>query len=254
MNINKVLLYPGSKWRIADEIVKLIPDHHTYLEPFFGSGAVFFSKVAAPIETINDIDSNVVNLFRCIQTNANRLADMVASTPFSREVYEEQRNPEDDFDKALLFLIKCWQGYGVRTCGSSGWKNDVVGRERAYAVWNWYRLPDWILNIVDRIRMTQIDHRNAVDEINQYNNEKVFMYIDPPYVLKTRKQKQYEYEMSDEDHKNLLIALISSKAKIILSGYECDLYNEYLFDWRKIQINTRAQSGGSRIETLYLNY
>lgn len=39
-----VLKYPGSKWRIAGEIVARIPEHHTYLEPFFGSGAVFFSK------------------------------------------------------------------------------------------------------------------------------------------------------------------------------------------------------------------
>ena len=56
-----VLKYPGSKWRIAGEIVARIPEHHTYLEPFFGSGAVFFSKEPSRIEMINDLDNNVPN-------------------------------------------------------------------------------------------------------------------------------------------------------------------------------------------------
>lgn len=69
-----VLKYPGSKWRIAGEIVARIPEHHTYLEPFFGSGAVFFSKEPSRIEMINDLDNNVPNLFRCIRDDPDRLA------------------------------------------------------------------------------------------------------------------------------------------------------------------------------------
>ncbi|MDY2614144.1 MAG: DNA adenine methylase, partial [Lachnospiraceae bacterium] len=59
--LNKVLKYPGSKCRIADKLVDLIPPHHTYLEPYFGSGAVFFRKQPSDIESINDLDRNVVN-------------------------------------------------------------------------------------------------------------------------------------------------------------------------------------------------
>lgn len=81
--------YPGSKWNIAPQLVKLIPEHRSYVEPFFGSGAVLFNKTVSDIETINDLDYDVVNLFRCIQEDAERLARMVMTTPFSREKYDE---------------------------------------------------------------------------------------------------------------------------------------------------------------------
>ena len=54
--MNTVLRYPGSKWRIADQLVSNIPEHKSYLEPYFGSGAVLFNKPPSPIETINDLD------------------------------------------------------------------------------------------------------------------------------------------------------------------------------------------------------
>ena len=153
-----VLKYPGSKWNIAPRLVELIPEHHSYVEPFFGSGAVLFNKPVSDIETINDLDHDVVNLFRCIQEDAERLSRMVMTTPFSREKYEdtykldvwELMMPDEPYHKALRFLIQCWQGHGFRTNGSKvGWKNDVQGRERAYALWNWYRLPEWIIDMAN---------------------------------------------------------------------------------------------------------
>ena len=60
-----VLRYPGSKWNVTPKIIRLMPKHHSYLEPFFGSGAVLFNKKPSNIETINDLDLDVVNLFRC---------------------------------------------------------------------------------------------------------------------------------------------------------------------------------------------
>lgn len=62
--LRAVLKYPGSKWRIAEWIVEQIPPHHSYIEPYFGSGAVFFKKQPSNIETINDLDDDVVNLLR----------------------------------------------------------------------------------------------------------------------------------------------------------------------------------------------
>ena len=57
--MNAVLKYPGSKWNIASRIVDLIPTHHSYVEPFFGSGAGFFITPPSDIETVNDLDSDV---------------------------------------------------------------------------------------------------------------------------------------------------------------------------------------------------
>lgn len=72
--MGKALKYPGIKWRIADRLVEMIPPHHTYCEPFFGSGAVFFQKQPSDIEIINDMDNDVVNLFTCIRNDAEKLA------------------------------------------------------------------------------------------------------------------------------------------------------------------------------------
>ena len=134
--MKQVLKYPGSKWNIARQLVEMIPQHHSYVEPFAGSLALLFNKPPSDIETVNDLDSDVINLFRCIQKDADRLARVIAVTPFSREVYDKQFEiPDgaicvDAYERAAGFLIKCWQGHGFRTNGYKvGWKNDVQGRE-----------------------------------------------------------------------------------------------------------------------------
>ncbi|MDE6852679.1 MAG: DNA adenine methylase [Lachnospiraceae bacterium] len=261
--MRSVLKYPGSKWNIADQLVSLIPEHHSYVEPFFGSGAVFFRKLPSAIEMINDRDSNVTNLFRCIQEDPERLAGLVLTTPFSREVYDNcyqevslvQMAMDDPYYKALLFLIKCWQGYGYRTSGHKvGWKRDVYGREKMYSLWDWYQLPDRIIKVAERLRMVQIENRPALDLIEQYNHSNVFMYLDPPYVFSTRCGKQYKYEMSNKDQENLLTTILKSKAKIMISGYESDLYNGYLQGWEKEYFTSCAEHGSSRQEVVWMNY
>ena len=115
--VERILKYPGSKWRIADKLVALIPEHHTYLEPFFGSGAVFFRKPPSAIELINDLDDNIPNLFRCIRDMPEELSRIVATTPYARYEYERAFDNTDESDslrKAADFLITCWQGHGFR--------------------------------------------------------------------------------------------------------------------------------------------
>ena len=259
--MKSVIKYPGSKWNIAPQLVELIPEHHSYVEPFFGSGAVLFNKPVSDIETVNDLDSDVVNLFRCIQKDSERLARLVMTTPFSREEYERQFDGctstlyASNFQRAAGFLIKCWQGHGFRTNGYKvGWKNDVVGREKAYALWNWYRLPDWIIDITERLRKVQIENRPALEVIERFNYTQVFMYLDPPYVLGTRSGKQYMHEMTDAEHEELLQMIIQSRAKIMISGYETDMYNDYLSGWEKRQFSSCAEHGKPRIETVWMNY
>lgn len=261
--MRKVLKYPGSKWNIAGKLVELIPPHHSYVEPFFGSGAVLFSKPVSDIETVNDIDHNVTNLFRCIQEDPERLARVVMTTPYSREKYEdtykldigEVMMPDEPYHKSLRFLIQCWQGHGFRTNGYKvGWKNDVQGRESMYALWDWYRLPEWIIDIAERLRKVQIENRPALEVIERFNYENVFMYLDPPYLLGTRTAKQYKHEMSDTEHEELLKLILQSNAKIMISGYESDMYNDYLHNWSKDTFQSCAEHHGTRREVAWMNY
>lgn len=199
--------YPGSKWGSADWIISHFPEHHSYLEPFFGSGGVFFNKPRSDIETINDLDGEVVNLFRQIRNDPERLAREIYFTPYSREAYEMayQKEPENDLEKAVLFYTRLNMGHGFRTQGEKvGWKLDVQGREKAYAAADWCKIPEKIMEAAERLRGVQIENRPAVEVIRKFNFENVLIYCDPPYVLSTRCRKQYRHEMTDEDHEALL--------------------------------------------------
>lgn len=150
-----VLKYPGSKWSIAQWIIGFFPPHHSYLEPFFGSGAVLYNKPRSHIETVNDLDGNVVNLFEWIRQDPERLAREIYLTPYARQVYNAafETEPVDSFERAVNFYIRLNMGYGFRTNGERvGWKNDVQGRERAYASQDWCNLPGKIMQAAERLR------------------------------------------------------------------------------------------------------
>ena len=249
-----VLKYPGAKWRIADWIIGQMPLHHSYIEPYFGSGAVLFSKAPSPIETVNDLDDDVVNLFRVIRDCPAELISAVACTPYARQEYDAAfAAASGPVEQARLFLVRCWQGYGFRTGAyKAGWKNDVQGREAAYAMRNWYRLPGWIGDIVDRLKEVQIEHRPAVEVIKRFNHPNVLVYADPPYLLSTRTGKQYKYEMSEQEHVELLEALLQHKGAAMVSGYASELYDNMLAGWDRQQINTTAEKGLARTEILWV--
>lgn len=253
-----LLHYPGSKRRIASWIIKHMPPHHSYLEPFFGSGAVLFAKPLARIETVNDLDGDVVNFFRVIQNPKTRkqLQEWLTYTPYSRQIYDEayERMPENLVEQAGYFAVRSMQGYGFRLSGKCGWKRDMQGREAAYAVRNWNELPDILEDMASRLKAVQIENRPALELIKAFNHERVLIYADPPYILSTRNRRQYRHEMTDDDHCELLEMLCRSKAMVMISGYDCDLYDTYLNGWRKEQIRTKTHNGSDRTETIWMNY
>lgn len=256
--MNAVIKYPGSKWAIAKWIIEKFPQHHSYLEPFFGSGAVLFTKERSPIETVNDLDSDIVNFFDWVKKDPERLGEAIHWTPYAREVYERswaaQHTETDSFQRACDFCARMMMGHGFRTTGEKvGWKNDVQGREAAYAATQWCKMPGVILEAAERLRGVQIEHRPAVDLISRFNYPNVLIHADPPYLLSTRHRKQYKHEMTDADHHELLEALKAHRGPVLLSGYDSPLYNAALADWHREEIDTRAQTTGKRREVLWMN-
>lgn len=251
-----VIKYPGSKWSMAEWIISFFPKHHSYLEPFFGSGAILFNKPRSNIETVNDLDGNAVNLFEWVRKDPERLAYEIYWTPYSRKIYDSTyaEMPEGSFEKAVNFLIQSNMGYGFRTRDKNGWKNDIQGRERAYASQNWRVLPDKILQAAERLRGVQIENRAAVEVIERFDYSNVLIYADPPYVLSTRHGKQYRYEMDDRAHKELLDVLISHKGPVLLSGYDNDLYNDRLAGWHREETISITQARKKATEVLRMNF
>ena len=257
--MKSILKYPGAKYRIADWIIDHFPEHHSYLEPFFGSGAVLFNKERSNIETINDLDGDVVNLFYQIRTNPERLANAIYWTPYARDEYERawaaQNTEKESFQRAVDFYTRMMMGHGFRTTGERvGWKNDVQGREASYATRQWCSLPDAIMDAAERLRGVQIENKPAVDLIRRFNFPNVWIYADPPYVLSTRYKKQYRFEMTDDDHIELLDTLKAHNGPVVISGYDSDLYRHNLKGWYRDEIVSNNQNGATRKEVIWMNY
>ncbi|WP_304433121.1 DNA adenine methylase [Acutalibacter muris] len=256
--MNCVLKYPGAKWGVASWVISFFPPHHSYLEPFFGSGGVFFNKNRSNIETINDLDGEVINLFECIKSDPERLARDIYFTPYARASYDKafsKEIPKEPFDRAARLLIRCNMGHGFRTTGERvGWKNDVAGRERAYAAKAWTELPDIIVTAAERLRGVQIECSPAVELISRFNAPGVLVYCDPPYVLSTRRGKQYRCEMTDDDHLRLLDVLKRHKGPVLISGYKSPMYDAELRGWHREAVITTDQLSQRKEETIWMNF
>lgn len=249
--------YPGSKWSAAGWIISFFPGHHSYLEPFFGSGAVLFNKPRSNIETVSDLDGNVVNLFEWIKRDPERLAHEIYWTPYARQAYEDAfaMVPDDSLGKAVNFCIRLNMGHGSRTNGGkTGWKNDVQGRERAYASQDWVHLPEKIMQAAERLRGVQIENKPAAELIQRFNFPNVLVYNDPPYVLSTRHGKQYRHEMDDKAQNDLLDVLLMHKGPVLISGYDNRLYNDRLKGWHKEETGCYSRTGSKKKEILWMNF
>ena len=249
-----ILKYPGGKWRIAEWIISFFPKHKVYVEPYFGSGACFFNKQPSYIETINDIDGNVVNLFRVCRDYPEELAKAINLTPFSRDEFISCNTPSDNpIEQARRTLVRYHQSFGTSNSSKNSWRNvQTYGGPRCATMWNC--LPEIIVNCCERLKEAQIENTDALTLIERYNNENTLIYCDPPYLQELRKKNMYKHEMNNEQHIELLKVLKASKSKIILSGYDNNLYNSELSDWATAEKQTIAQMGLHRTEKLWMNF
>ena len=253
-NINAILKYPGAKWRIADWIISYFPEHKVYLEPFFGSGACFFNKQPSYIETVNDLDGDVVNLFRVCREYPKELAKLINLTPFARDefldCYERSDNP---IEQARRTLVRYHQSFGTSNSSKNSWRNvQTYGGPRCATMWGY--LPDTICDIASRLRDAQIENTDALTLIERYNDKHTLIYCDPPYLRSIRKKNMYTIEMDDDKHVELLDVLKKSNSQIVLSGYDNVLYNRELKDWFTAEKQTTAQMGLHRTEKLWMNF
>lgn len=260
-----ILKYPGQKNTLARWIIGHFPPDYqkmTYLEPFFGSGCVFFSKARSNVETINDIDSEVFNLFLQIRENPEKLINKLKSTPWSREDYMlAHKDCDDPVEQARRFLVRAWfsRGSSARGQNGNGMRFSIKDINGGFPSF-YEKLPNDIRKATLRLKhipghIVQIENADAMRLMAKYNKENVLIYLDPPYVLETRKKRrQYRHEMNGGDHAALLEAAVSSKAKILISGYDNDLYQKYLKGWNVDTAAAFDEGGNKRTEFLWFNY
>lgn len=254
-----VIRWPGAKWRIAEWVVGHLPAHDCYVEPFFGSGAVFFNKEPARVEVINDLDHNVVTVFKVLREQPQELAALLALTPWATDEYhyalEQLKRPDlPDLERARITITITWQQFGKRRMQSrSGWRfRELAGQSPLTAL---HALPERVIAQAERLMSAQIASMDALKLIRRTNGPEVLIYADPPYLKEVRgKDFLYDHEMTGrEAHLDLIDALRTHTGPVVLSGYASSFYDQYLPNWQAVSTSARTQTNAHRPETLWIN-
>lgn len=245
----------GGKWRLAPWIISHFPDHRIYTEAFGGGGSVLLRKQRCYAEVYNDLDQEVVNLFRVVRDHGEELESKLRLTPFSRGEFIGAYGPTDDFlEGARRTLIKSFMGFGSNSIQKkSGFRNNV-SRSGTIPAHDWANYPAALTPVVQRLQGVVIENLPAISILKKMDDPDTLHYVDPPYVHSTRGNNKYSHEMSDKDHVELADILHSLRGKVALSSYDCALYDDLYGGWRKVQHETTADGACPRTETLLMNY
>lgn len=259
--------YYGAKQRIASKIIASLPPHNAWVEAFCGSAAITLAKPAVPIEVINDLDDNVINVFEQLRTNSEALCKAIALTPYSRQEFETARRgprPPDPMERARQFLVATMMTINSTiaaktSCGFSFSQSFARGGMEA-RVSRWFNLPDRLFQVAERLRTIRIEKRDARDLLSQFaDRPATLIYLDPPYFVK--RIHDYMIDAKDEPfHRELLKICCRSQAMILISGYRNKLYDSILTrknGWHRTTIDTHTRDATgkdySRTEVLWWN-
>lgn len=261
------LRWYGSLNRYASRIVRLFPKHECYCEVFGGSAAILLSKTPSEIECYNDLDGNLVGLWRVLREPRlrGRLIAMVEMTPFSREVLHDclsdQCDSDDPVKRAWSFLVTCNQARNGRGVNESDW---AYNRSRGGGNRNaWAKLPQRLAEVGQRLKRVQIENLPCEDILRRYDSRDTLFLLDPPYLPEVRASGvRYARECSRADHIRLLRIARGLNAMVAACGYRSDLYDEMLDDWHRTDFEGKSYAGPrtkgrklpQRVLSVYSNY
>ncbi|HBS4124543.1 TPA: DNA adenine methylase [Klebsiella pneumoniae] len=267
MNIDVKIKHPairyhGGKFRLAPWIIVQMPEHVCYVEPFGGAAGVLLQKPRSYSEVYNDLDGEVVNLFRVLRNPElnQRLQDACRLTPYSRDEFCHAQQPAtDSVERARRMVVRACMGFGSAAGigGNSGFRGDSK-RKYATAAHLWERYPENLAALCQRLQGVIIENKDALSVMRAHDAQTTLHYIDPPYVPETRVQgnRYYAYEMTVEGHEQLLAVARTMTGMVMISGYDTEVYNDMLSGWAKTEKPSRISAGrGTKVRTecLWLN-
>ncbi len=215
----------GGKKILRKKIVEQFPEKETftrYIEVFGGAGWVLFSSDRhAKMEVYNDVNGNLINLFRCIKHHPNAVQDELQYVLMSREQFYDAREQIEvrgmtDIQKAARFFILIKESFGadVRSFG-------LRSRDMQKAM-------DYLFRVSERLNKVVIENLDFQKLVKNYDKTDALFYLDPPYF---KTEKYYPDRFMPEDHVRLKEVLEGLKGKFILSYNDCayirNLYNKY---------------------------
>lgn len=262
-----VLRYHGGKWRLAPWIISHFPPHRIYVEPFGGAASVLIRKPRAYAEVYNDLDADVVNVFRVLRDpkKAKLLAASLELTPWSRREFKDSYLPtKDPVERARRTIVRCFMAHGStsRRANATGFR-AMAYRQRQAASQDWVNYPGVIKEFVCRLQGVSLEERPGLEIIAQQDTPATLFYVDPPYVLSTRSSTQggmksrrdraYVVDLEDADHEVLSRVLHGVAGMVVISGYRCTLYDALYDGWERFEKGATGDRGVRRTEVIWLN-
>jgi DNA adenine methylase len=258
-----VLRWHGGKWMLGQWIISHFPAHRFYTEAYGGAASVLLQKPRCEAEIYNDLDADVVNLFRVLRNDreAARLVRSLRLTPFARDEFEltYQETPASRVERARRFIARSYMGFGSSAC-TEPWRTGFrVGGlvSGTHAFRDWIGYPDSLLRVIDRLRGVVVENLPALEILQKHDTPDTLHYVDPPYLHSTRKkwqQRNYRHEMTEADHRELAAVANSLRGGVIVSGYASRLYDEELYPkWHRSTRTALADGARPRVEVLWIN-
>lgn len=255
-----VLRYFGGKWRIAPWILEHLPEHRIYVESFGGGASVLMRKPRSNGEVYNDLDGEVVNVFRVLQRNHRRFKRLMEVTPFARDEMElSYGRVKDPVERARRTVIRSFMGFGadsVTRNSRTGFRNNKGGTSPAHDWANW----PWQIDIFHaRMADVVIENRDACEVMASQDSPDTLHYVDPPYPMSTRSDGScshgYRFEMTDQEHEGLATFLTELKGMVVISGYPHPIYEA--LGWASSRMDARTfhknNRSSPRIEVIWMN-
>ena len=221
----------GSKTKMVDKILKRMPEHKCFCEAFGGSAALLFAKprkfAARYVEVYNDVDLGLVNLYRVLQDSEkfNLFVEKVEVIPYARSEYHNlvERSQETngcEVDRAAAWFAVARQSFAGKWGSAWGFSKE---KNEAFI---WANTVDGLWEVHNRLKGVIIESLDWRKVLDYYDGSDTFFYLDPPYVLAARdKTTRYDYELSNEDHEEMVSILKGLDAKVLLSGYPNEIYD-----------------------------
>lgn len=256
--VRPIIRYHGAKWRIAPWVLEHFPAHRVYVEPFGGGASLLLQKERAITEIYNDMDNELVNLFRVLRDpeQAARLRQALTFTLYARDEYDAAYAPSPcPVEQARRTLIKTWLGaHSKGLMNKSGFDTRTNKDGYCSRVNTFVKLPELIEDFQKRLKGVVIENTDALRLIPRMDAAHTLFYVDPPYVPEGRSGKYYQHEMTEAGHRELAALLCAAKGMVVISGYPGSLYDKELYaDWHREECEALTDGAHARTEVLWLN-
>ncbi|MHC5309141.1 DNA adenine methylase [Myroides sp. LJL116] len=261
-DIKTPISYYGGKQNLVSKILPLIPKHTTYIEPFVGGGAIFWSKKPSEVEVINDYNRELINFYECVQNEFVELEKMVRISLHSRSLHRDAtvvyENPHmfTKIKRAWAIWVLSAQSFSSMLDGS--WGYDKIKGTTSQKITN--KRESFTEDLAIRIQNVQIENTDALRIINSRDYKDAFIYCDPPYF---NSDCGHYDGYSERDFVSLLETLKRAEGKFLMSSYPSEVLKKYTKDcgWYTMSIeqrvsvaNTTSKPGKKKIEVLTANY